>query len=71
MTETTEEAAALAAIKDALKSKDGSIRFVQTMSHGRGVQVHLKTRKIGPVLFPGQGQDLSDVLGMLGRLMEE
>jgi predicted RNA-binding protein YlxR (DUF448 family) len=60
----------LGEIRDALTLPDASIRFVQTFTHGRAVQVYLKTRKIGPVIIVREGQTLTDILTMLGTLME-
>jgi hypothetical protein len=59
-------------IKDALRSPDGSIKVVQTFTHGKAVQVMRKTRKIGPLIIPNRegGQSLGDVLSMLGEWAE-
>ena len=59
---------ALADIKEALRSDEVRLRLVYTFTHGRGVQVYVKTRKVGPLLLPAEGQDISDVLAMVGSL---
>lgn len=62
---------ALTQIREALADPNASIRFTQTFSHGRAVQVYVKTRKVGPFILPGEGQTLADVLHMLGTLAEQ
>ncbi len=62
---------ALAEIRDALGSNDVSIRLPVTFTHGRGVQVYLKTRKVGPIILCGPDQTLGDMLKMLGDMAED
>lgn len=58
-------------IRDALIHPYGSMRIVQTFTHGRGVQIYLRTRKVGPILFPPEGQSLSDLLATIGSMVSE
>ena len=68
---TAEEKQALAEIKDALKQPYVALHFVQTLTHGRAVQVKIKTRKVGPLIFPPDGGTVGDVLALLGNLADE
>lgn len=61
---------ALAGIRAALQDPNVSLHIVQTMSHGRGVQVKIKSRKIGPLLFPTEGKGPGSVLVMLGWMLD-
>ena len=61
----------LAEIRDALKQPYVALHFVQTLTHGRAVQVKIKTRKIGPLIFPPKDGTLGDVLALLGSLTDE
>ena len=61
----------LAKMREALQSPDAHIRLVQTFTHGRGAQVMVKTRKIGPIIFPGEDMTLAEVMHMLGKMAEE
>lgn len=65
---TTPENQALAEVKAALQDSEVRIRLVHTFTHGRGVQVYLKTRKVGPLILPSEGENVSHVLAMLGSL---
>lgn len=58
----------MATIRDALASDEVSIRLVRTFTHGRCAQVFVGRKKVGPILIPGDGQTLADVLTMLGKL---
>lgn len=58
-------------IKSALRGPDASIHIVVAFNLGHGAQVKVKTRKVGPVIFPAEGQTLADVLGMLGGFVED
>lgn len=60
----------LAAIKHALHDPRASIHLVYAFSIGRGAQVFIKGRKIGPIIFPSENQTLADVLRMLGEFAE-
>lgn len=61
----------LAEIREALASPHVALKFVHTFTHGRAVQVYVKTRKVGPYLLPAEGQTIADVLHMLGTLAEQ
>jgi hypothetical protein len=65
------EEAALAAIREAMKHPEVALHLVYTFTHGRGIQVKIKTRKIGPLIFPANGGTLSDTLRMLGDMADE
>lgn len=72
-TDDTVAQQALDEIKRALVNHFGSIQIVRTfnMSTGKqmtGVQVKVKSRKVGPLLFPTEGEDLSDLMKMIGTL---
>ena len=43
-----------------------ALHVVDTFTHGQGIQVQVRSRKIGPILFPSEGQTVGDVLAMLG-----
>lgn len=60
-----------APIREALLSTDGRIALVPTLTHGLGVQVYRKGRKIGPIILPAEGESVADVLSMLGALVIE
>lgn len=63
--------AALEDIRDAVLDPKGSIKVVLTWGGktAYAVQAMKGTKKIGPLLFPGEGQDLSDVLKLLGEVI--
>ena len=67
----THEADALAAIRAALNDPNVALHLVPTFTHGTAVQVKVRSRKIGPMIFPAEGQGLADVLHMLGTMAEE
>lgn len=71
MTGMTEEEAALAEIRTALKQPFVSLHLVTTFTHGRGVQVKIKTSKVGPILFPPEDGTVGDVLMMLAQMMDD
>lgn len=71
MTEQEAENPALAEIRDALRDPNVSIKLPHTFTHGRGVQVYVKTRKVGPLLLLSEGQTLADMLHLLGTMAEE
>ena len=62
--------AAHAEIAEALKSDDVRLALPVTFTHGRGVQVMLKSRKVGPILLRSEDQSLADMLYVVGRLAE-
>ena len=66
-----QETDALAQVREALGSSDVRLALVHTFTHGRGVQVYVKTRKIGPLIFPPEGGTLADTLHMLGAMAIE
>lgn len=68
---------ALEQIKTALKGPDVSLHLVKPLaisvggkSLGVGVQVKVKNRKVGPVIFPADGEGVSEVLAWLGDLSQ-
>ena len=63
--------AVLAEIRVALQDSEVRIRLVHTFTHGRGAQVYVKTRKVGPLMLPREGEDVSHVLAVLGKLAVE
>ena len=63
--------AALDAIRDALADPNVSIRLPHTFTHGRGVQIYVKSRKVGPVILRSENQTLADILRVVGNLAEE
>lgn len=60
-----------AELRDALKQPYVALHFVQTLAHGRAIQVKIKTRKVGPLIFPPKDGTLGDVLALLGSLADE
>lgn len=64
---TEQEDAVLAEIREALTDPQVGIHLVPTFTHGTAVQVRVKTRKIGPLLFAEDGP--AGVLRMLADLM--
>jgi hypothetical protein len=60
----------LDAIREALQSPDVRIALPHTFTHGRGVQVYVKSRKIGPIILRSGDQSLADLLTMIGNLAE-
>ena len=68
---TQRETDSLSEIKEALRGPNVSIRLVETFTHGRGAQLYVKTRKVGPLVLPAKGEDLSHVLAALGHLAME
>jgi hypothetical protein len=65
------ETETLAKIREAMADPHVSIRLVPTFDHGTAAQVYVKSRKVSPLLFPGDGESLADVLHMLGTMAEE
>lgn len=65
------ETEALAEVREAMKHQGVSLHFAFTFTHGTGIQVKIKTRKIGPLIFPAEGETLADVLHMLGTMAVE
>ena len=65
------ERESLDAIRDAMRDPNVALYLVPTFGHGTAVRVKVKTRKIGPLLFPAEGQDIADVLHMLGTMAVE
>jgi hypothetical protein len=62
-------------IKTAMQGGDVSLHLVKPMAIsiggtrlGTGVQVKVKNRKTGPVIFPAEGETVADVLKWLGDL---
>lgn len=68
---TDEEQAQLDEVRAAMKDPNVSLHIVHTFTHGRAVQVKIKSRKIGPYFFPAQGEKLSDVFALLGTMADE
>ena len=66
----SKDAAALTEIREAMHDPNVSIRLPHTFTHGRGVQVYVKTRKVGPIILRSEGQTLADLLHMLGDMAE-
>lgn len=60
----------LADVREALANPDVRIALPHTFTHGRGVQVYVKSRKVGPIILRDEGQTLADMLAMIGRLAE-
>ena len=58
-------------IRDAMGDPNVALHLVPTFGHGTAVRVKIKTRKIGPLLFPAEGQTIADVLHMLGTMVVE
>jgi hypothetical protein len=58
-------------MRDALKDPNLRIALPVTFTHGRGVQLYIKTRKVGPMILKSEGQTLADLLHMLGTMAEE
>lgn len=58
-------------IRDALLTGGARIAVVQTFGNGLAVQVMKGSKKIGPLLFPGEGKGLPDLLALLGSVLEE
>lgn len=64
-------------IRQAMQSYDWQLDAVVTFTHGMGVQVYLRKpppsrgrRKVGPILFPSEGQTLADLLATLGSMTQ-
>jgi len=66
-----EENAALAEIRHALSQPFASLHLVTTFTHGRGVQVKIKTSKVGPIMFPPEGGTVGDLLAMIGQMLDD
>ena len=64
------EAEALDAIREAMRDPHVAIHLVPTFTHGRAVQVKIRSRKIGPLIIPKE-RPLSDILTMLGEMADE
>lgn len=58
-------------MREALASPDVRIALPVTFTHGRGVQIYVKSRKVGPIILRSEGQSLSDLLAMVGNMAEE
>lgn len=58
-------------IRNELLIGGARITIVQTFGHGLAVQVMKSSKKIGPLLLPGEGKGLSDLLALLGSVLEE
>jgi hypothetical protein len=58
----------LAEIRAAMKHPDVRLHLPLTFTHGVGVQVYIKGRKVGPLLFPPDGGTVADTLHMLGEM---
>jgi len=58
-------------LREAVLDPKGSIRIEHIWggSYPYAVRVMKGAKKIGPLLFPGEGQDLSDVLKLLGEVI--
>lgn len=69
MDERSEEV--LAEMREALKSSDLEITLPHTFTHGRGVQLHVGRRKVGPIILRSEGQTLADLLHMVGMMAED
>ena len=63
--------APLGEIKHVLQGQDGSLHMTYAFGLGMGVQVKDRTRKVGPIIFPNEGETVSDVLRLLASLLEE
>lgn len=61
----------LDAVREAMKDPYVALHLVPTFTHGRAVQVKIRTRKVGPLLFPAEGESVGDVLMMLGMMADE
>ena len=59
------DGAVLREIREALRSPNAAIHVVQTFTHGRALQVKIKSRKIGPLIVVSEGQTLADIAAML------
>jgi hypothetical protein len=68
---TPDEQAQLTAVQEAMKDPNVALHVAHTFTHGRGVQVRIKSRKIGPIFFPNEGEKLSDVFRLLGSMADE
>jgi hypothetical protein len=68
---TTDEQDKLAAVRTAMKDPNVSLHIVHTFTHGRAVQVKIKSRKIGPMFFPNKGEKLTDVFRLLGSMADD
>ena len=65
-------AAVLAPMREALLRDTGRIQIVKVIFGGPGpyaVQVLDGRKKVGPLLFPGDDKDLSDVMALLGKVV--
>lgn len=60
----------LAEMREALKRADLKITLPHTFTHGRGVQLHVGRKKVGPILLRSEGQTLADLLHMIGTMAE-
>jgi len=63
--------ALFAEIKHALTGLRGSLHMTYAFGLGTGVQVKDGTRKVGPIIFPNEGETVSDVLRLLAALIED
>jgi len=58
-------------MREALRSNDVRIALPITFTHGRGVQIYVKSRKVGPIILRSGDQTLADLLHMIGTMAEE
>lgn len=60
-------------IKNALHSGDAVIALVPLIlgPTDMAVQVKLGRKRVGPLLVPNEGEGLSELLGMLGKLVDD
>jgi hypothetical protein len=70
-TMTADEQDQLGAVREAMKDPNVALHIVHTFTHGRAVQVKIRTRKIGPMFFPNEGEKLADVFRLLGSMADE
>jgi len=62
-------------IRDALTGGEVSLHLIRPLALrvggkplGVGVQVKVRNRKVGPVIFPAEGETVSNVLSWLGDM---
>jgi hypothetical protein len=65
------EQEALAEIRTALREPYVALHVVNTFTHGQGIQVQVRSHKIGPILFPAEGRGVGSVLEMLGQMLDD
>lgn len=59
----------LVEIRKEMLSGGARISIVQTFGYGLAVQVMKGSRKIGPLLLPGQGKTLASLMALLGEVL--